>query len=157
MAKHAMFRADNMAGTTLGQFLVSLRVASDIDNGLLVAIGSLEAGEREVKSIAAITAETKLGSIAVLGSEEVDKEKKIDVIGDFTNKAGSIARGYVLCHGGVYSVTAEAFEGTAPEKNAKVFAKASSNKMATAGDVEIGVCEAIEKDGATTWYVIRIA
>ena len=157
MANHAMFRSDAMAGTTLGQYLVSLRVATEIDNGMLVAVGALEDGQREVKAMAAITADTKVGAIAVLGSEEVDKEKTFDTVGGFTNKVCTIARGYILHDNGAYSVTAEAFEGGVPAKGAKVFAKAGSNKHHTAGDVEIGVCEAVETDGATTWYVIRIA
>ena len=157
MANHAMFRSDGMAGTTLGQYLVSLRVATEIDNAMLVAVGALEDGQREVKAMAAITADTKVGNIAVLGSEEVDKEKTFDTVGGFTNKVGTIARGYILHDNGAYSVTAEAFEGGVPAKGAKVFAKAGSNKHHTAGDVEIGVCEAVETDGATTWYVIRIA
>lgn len=157
MANHAMFRSDAMAGTTLGQYLVSLRVATEIDNGMLVAVGALEDGQREVKAMAAITADTKVGAIAVLGSEEVDKEKTFDTVGGFTNKAGTIARGYILHDNGSYSVTAEAFDGGVPAKGAKVYAKAGSNKHFTAGDVEIGVCEAVETDGATTWYVIRIA
>jgi len=152
-----MFRSDAMAGTTLGQYLVSLRVATEIDNGMLVAVGALEDGQREVKAMAAITADTKVGAIAVLGSEEVDKEKTFDTVGGFTNKVGTIARGYILHDNGAYSVTAEAFDGSVPAKGAKVFAKAGSNKHHTAGDVEIGVCEAVETDGATTWYVIRIA
>lgn len=156
MAKHVMFRSDAMAGTILGQYLVSLRAATEIDNGMLVAVGSLEEGQREVKTMNAITAETKVGAIAVLGSEEVNKEASFDTVGDFTNKAGTIARGYILHDGGAYAVTAEAFDGGVPAKDAKIFAKAGSNKHHTAGDVEIGTCEAIENDGATTWYVIRI-
>lgn len=157
MANHAMFRSDAMAGTTLGQYLVSLRVATEIDNGMLVAVGALEDGQREVKAMAAIAADTKVGAIAVIGSEEVDKEKAFDTVGGFTNKAGTIARGYILHDNGAYSVTAEAFEDDVPAKGTKVYAKAGSNKHFTAGDVEIGVCEAVETDGATTWYVIRIA
>lgn len=156
MANHVMFRSDAMAGTTLGQYLVSLRAATDIDNGMLVAVGALEEGQREVKTMAAIAAGTKLGAIAVLGSEEVDKDRSFNTVGEFTNKEGSIARGYILHDGGAYAVTAGAFEGGVPEKGAKIFAKAGSNKHFTAGEVEIGTCEAIETDGATTWYVIRI-
>ena len=157
MAKHVMFRSDAMTGTTLGQYLVSLRAAEDIDNGMLVAVGALEAGQREVKTMAAIGADTKIGAIAVLGSEEVDKAKSFDTVGEFTNKKGTIARGYILHDGCAYGVTAGAFDGDVPAKGAKVYAKAGSNKHFTAGDVEIGTCEAIEKDGATTWYVIRVA
>lgn len=156
MEKHVMFRADNLAGTTQGKYLASLRMAADMDNGLIVAVGALEAGEREVKAVAAITADTKLGAIAVLGSEEVDAEKSYNTVGDFTNKTGTIARGYILEHGDAFAVTAGAFTAV-PTVGAKVYAKAGANKMNTTGEVELGVCEAIETDGATTWYVIRIA
>jgi len=37
MANHAMFRSDNMAGTTQGKYLVSVRVPEAIDNGCVVA------------------------------------------------------------------------------------------------------------------------
>ena len=164
MANHVMFRSDAMAGTTLGQYLVSLRVANEIDNGMLVAVGSLEAGQREVKAMAAITAGTKVGAIAVLGSEEVDKEKSFDTVGDFTNKAGAIARGYILHDGCAYSVTAGAFEtGKIPAVGNTIYAKINTNlhttdaKNGENNNVKIGTCEAIEVDGATTWYVIRVA
>lgn len=157
MANHVMFRSDAMAGTTLGQYLVSLRVAADIDNGMLVAVGALEEGQREVKTMASITNATKLGAIAVLGSEEVNKAKSYDTVGEFTNEKGSIARGYILHNGGAYAVTAGAFDGAVPTKGAKIYAKAGSNKHFTAGDVEIGTCEAIETEGATVWYVIRVS
>ena len=164
MANHVMFRSDAMAGTTLGQYLVSLRVANEIDNGMLVAVGSLEAGQREVKAMAAIATTTTVGAIAVLGSEEVDKEKSFDTVGGFTNKVGTIARGYILHDGGAYAVTAGAFDtGKIPVVGNTIYAKINTNLHTTdakSGDdnnVKIGTCEAIETDGATTWYVIRIA
>ena len=164
MANRTMFRSDNMAGTTLGQYLVSLRVATEIDNGMLVAVGSLEEGQREVKAMAAIAAATKVGAIAVLGSEEVDKEKTFDTVGGFTNKVGTIARGYILHDGCAYSVTAGAFEtGKIPVVGNTIYAKINTNlhttdaKNGENNNVKLGTCEAIETDGATTWYVIRIA
>lgn len=155
MGNHVMFRSDAMAGTVMGQYLVSLRMSAEMDNGMLVGVGALEAGEREVKAVKAIAAETKINEIAVLGTEEVDKAKTFDTVGEFTNEAGTIARGYVLHAGDAYAVTAGAFEAV-PAVNADVYAKANSNKHHITGDVKIGVCEAIETDGATTWYVIRV-
>ena len=164
MANHVMFRSDAMAGTTLGQYLVSLRVANEIDNGMLVAVGSLEAGQREVKAMAAIATTTTVGAIAVLGSEEVDKEASFDTVGGFTNKVGTIARGYILHDGGAYAVTAGAFDtGKIPVVGNTIYAKINTNlhttdaKSGEDNNVKIGTCEAIETDGATTWYVIRIA
>lgn len=160
MANHVMFRSDAMAGTILGQYLASIRVGKDaIDNGMLVAVGALEAGQREVKVIGDIAATTPVGNIAVLGSEEVVKSKNYNTVGEFTNEGNSIARGYILHDGGAYSVTAGAFDGgVVPTVGAKVYAKAGAHLHTTTaeGNVEIGSCEAIETDGATVWYVIRI-
>lgn len=158
MGKHVMFRSDAMAGTVMGQYLVSLRMSADMDNGMLVGVGALETGEREVKAVKAIAATTKIGEMAILGSEEVDKEKTFDTVGEFTNKSGSIARGYVLHAGDVYAVTEGAFDGGVPTAGAAVYAKAASNKHTTTkeSNAALGTCEAVETDGATTWYVIRV-
>ena len=154
-----MFRSDNMAGTTQGQFLATLRVTEDIDNGMLVSIGGLEDGQREVRAMTALDSDHAVpGFIAILGSEEVDKAKSFDTVGEFTNKSGSLARGYILNHGDVYAVTAEAFDGEVPAKGDEVYAKFGTYKHTTADEngAPIGVCEAVEVDGATTWYVIRV-
>lgn len=155
MAKHAMFRADNLAGTTQGKYLASVRLAEDLDNGSVVVIGDYEAGAREVRTYTAPTAESKLGKIAILGSEEVNTDVKYDTVGGFTNRKGTIGRGYILEEVDVFSVTAEAFT-TVPAKGDTVYAVAGSHKMSKTGDVALGVCEAIELDGATTWYVVRV-
>lgn len=166
MANHVMFRSDNLAGTTQGKYLVSIRIDADIDNGMLVTVGPYETGAREVRQCSPIAATTEIGDIAVLGSEEVNKEVSFDTVNGFTNKKGSIARGYVLEHGDCFSVTAGAFS-TIPTVGATIYAEVGKNTMTNAADdgaasgkvnnVKIGKCEAIEKDGATTWYVIRVA
>lgn len=158
MDNHVMFRSDAMAGTVMGQYLASLRMTTALDNGMLVGVGALETGEREVKATKAISADTKINEIAVLGTEEVNKEKSFDTVGEFTNEAGTIARGYVLHAGDAYAVTEGAFDGAAPTAGATVYAKAGGNKHTTTADanVAIGSCEAVETDGATTWYVIRV-
>lgn len=161
---YAMFRSDNMAGTTDGKFLVSLRCAADIENGSIVTLGALESGSREVHSYATPAATDAIGKLVIIGSEEVVKAKKYDTIGEFINQKGEIARGYILDHGDVFSVTAGAFEaadsvtvavGTIFEVQAKTKMKAVAT--ATTSTTTIGKCEAIEQDGATTWYVIRVA
>lgn len=156
---HAMFRADNMAGTTQGKYLVSLRVTADIDNANVVAVGAYEEGAREVKVYAAPETNTAIGKIAILGSEEVDKSVKGNTVGGFTNKKGTIARGYILEHGDVFSATAEAFD-KAPTVGATIEVKAGDTKMAVvesaSGATVIGTCEAVEMNGNVTWYVVRV-
>lgn len=152
--KFAMFRADNLAGTTQGKYLASVRMAEDLANGSIVVPGAYEAGAREVKVCAAPTTEA-IGKIAILGSEEVVKDVKIDTVGGFTNKAGTIARAYILEAGDIFSVSAEGFVAV-PEVGAAVKVATGTHKMGTDGDITIGECIAIEQDGATTWYVVRV-
>ena len=159
MAKHAMIRTDNLAGTVHGKYLVSIRMTENLDNGCIVVPGAYEAGAREVRTYTAPEADTPVGKIAILASEEVNKEVTYDTVGGFYNKEGAIARGYIFEHGDIFSVTAEAFE-EAPEVGNTIEVKAGSYKLATAktttGATVIGECIAIELDGATTWYVVRV-
>ena len=155
MAKFAMFRADNLAGTTQGKYLASVRMTADLPNGSIVVPGAYEAGAREVRTYAAPTADAKIGQIAILASEEVVKDVKFDTVGGFTNLNGTIARAYILEAGDIFSVSAEGFVAV-PEVGATVKVAAAAHKMGTAGDVTIGECIAIEQDGATTWYVVRV-
>lgn len=159
MANHAMFRSDSLAGTTHGKYLVSVRMTEDLDNGCIVVPGDLEAGAREARAYAAPEADTAVGKIAILGSEEVVKDAKFDTVGQFTNLRGSLARGYILEHGDMFSVTKEALDGT-PALNATIEVQAGAHKMSAVesatGATAIGKCIAVEPDGATTWYVIRV-
>lgn len=154
MAKHAMFRSDNMAGTTLGQFLATVRVDADTDNGTLVAIGAYEEGSREIRTTMPVS-EGGIDCMAILGSEEVDKERPFNTVGEFTNKAGSLARAYILHPGDTYAVTAEAFAGAAPKVGDGVGSDDNGRHVANNGTT-VGVCVAIENEGATMWYVIAV-
>ena len=154
-----MFRSDNLAGTVHGKNLASVRMAEDLENGCIVALGGYEAGSREVRACSAPEADTAIEKIAILGSEEVNKEVKYDTVGGFINKAGSIARGYIFDKGDVFAVTKEAISGEVTV-GSKLVVDAGSYKMKAvadaAGATVIGECEAVEMDGATTWYVIRV-
>ena len=155
MAKFPMFRADNLAGTTQGKYLASVRMTEDLANGSIVVPGAYEAGAREVRVCTAPESGAAIGKIAILGSEEVNKDVKIDTVGGFTNKAGTIARAYILETGDIFSVSAEGF-AAAPSVGATVKVAAGAYKLGTTGDITIGQCVAIEQDGATTWYVVRV-
>ena len=159
MAKYGMFRSDNMAGTSQGKYLASVRVGQDLQNGSVVALGAYETNEREVRNCTAPTADTKIGALAILGSEEVVASAKHDTVAGFINLKGSVARAYIFEHGDMFSVTAECFE-TVPAVGHTIETLAGSYKMnaaeAATGATVIGECIAVEKDGPTTWYVVRV-
>lgn len=155
MAKHAIFRSDSMSGTVHGKHLVTVRVTEDLDNGLIIVPGALEAGEREVRAYEAPTADATIGKIAILGSEEVDTDVKFDTVGGFYNKKGTLARAYILEHEDMFSVSAEGWKAV-PAVGDAVKVAAGEMKLGTAGDITIGECIAIEQDGTTTWYVVRV-
>lgn len=161
---HAMFRSDNMEATTDGKFLVSLYVSTTggIDNGRVVKVGNLKTGEREVREYTTPATNTALSDIAILGSEEVIKDKKYHAVGDFYNEYGTVARGYKMVSDDLFAVTAEALDGsgsytvgtTICELQADTKLKAVDTL--TQGSTKVGTLEAIEVDGATTWYVFKI-
>lgn len=163
---HAMFRSDNMEGTIDGKFLVSLYVSTEagIDNGNVVKVGGLKTGEREVRSYTTPAANDALADIAILGSEEVIKDKKYNAVGDFFNQYGSVARGYKLVSGDFFAVTAEALNAadnytfTPGTTIAELMAgtKLNAADSVTSGSTQVGVLEAVEVEGDTTWYVFRV-
>lgn len=163
---HAMFRSDNMEGTTDGKFLVSLYISTDsgLDNGNVVKVGNLKAGEREVREYATPAATDALGDIAILGSEEVIKDKKYNTVGDFYNVKGSVARGYKLVPGDLFAVTADALSAASGYNytpGTTIVELMAGNKLKavdslTSGSTKVGVLEAKEIDGAITWLVFRV-
>ena len=163
---YAMFRSDNMEGTKDGKFLVSLYVSADggIENGNVVKVGGLKTGEREVRSYTTPAATDSIDDIAIIGSEEVVADKKYNGVGDFINLKGSIARGSKLVKGDLFAVTVEALAAadnytytpgtTVCELQAGTKLKCAN--AVTSGSTQVGVLEAVEAEGATTWYVFRV-
>lgn len=163
---HAMFRSDNMEGTIDGKFLVSLAINTEggLDNGRVVKVGALKTGEREVREYSTPAVTDSIDDIAILGSEEVDKAKKFNSVGDFTNAKGSIARGYRLVKQDCFSVTADAFDAADEFEftpGTTICELQAGTKLLvvntpTSGSTQVGVLEAVEADGAVTWYVFRV-
>lgn len=156
MAKYAIVRTDNMSGTVNGKDLVSLKYTADVENGNVLAIGGYIEGEREVRTATAPTAATALADVALVASEEVVAEKSFNGLADFTNKAGEIIRGYRLTSKDIFSVSAEALDGT-PAVNAVVELQAGTKLKlvteATEGSTVVGKVIAIEGE----WIVIEVA
>jgi len=158
---YACVRTDNMSGTTLGKDTVSVKyyvstTPTAIENGNVVLVGDLMTGEREVRKATAPAANSPLGSIALIASEEVVKDKDVAFLNEFRNEAGEIARGYRLASHDVFAVTADALAGTA-EVGSVIELQAGTKLKAvaelTSGSTKVGTCIALEGE----WIVIEVA
>ena len=166
---HGIFRSDAMAGTVLAPATVSIYASQDLDNGNVVVVGGYKDGEREIHTMNTPTANSDLSTLAVIGSEEVDKENNYAPLENFYNKSGETCRGYRLCSKDTFSVTKDAFtlatSGSTeitPEVGKTIFEVQAGVKMlavntATPGSTKIGDLVAIENEGGKTWYVIEVA
>lgn len=156
---YGVVRTDNMSGTTLGKDLVSIKFKSGdadaaIENGAVVLIGDYIDGE--VRKGSAPAANSPIDSIALIASEEIVKDKKTNTLAEFVNKAGSVARGYRLRTGDIFSLKAAAIDGTA--KKGSVIELQAGTKLkavdsATASSTKVGTVVAVEGD----WFVIEVA
>lgn len=159
---HGIFRSDNMAGTTLGKYLVSVKLNADYDNGNAVKLGAYVANEREVRQGATPEATTALGSIAIVAAPEVDPAVKYNSLGDFYNKQNDVVRGYIPVTGDIFSLSADAFatELTSDFVGA-VLELQAGKKMSlvaslTSGSTQVATCVAVEQEGGIKWYVFRV-
>ena len=161
---YSVVRLDNMAGTTNGTKLVSLKFYNGtayaaIENGSIVTLDSLI--DREVWKAVAPTADQTLGKLVLVATPELwydtYNNKNLD---DFTNAAGVAARGYILCSGDEFGVTASAFAGgTAPTGTNKYITIAAAVKGLTAGAVSTNArAEYITTESVDgfTYYVLRV-
>lgn len=158
---YTIIRTDLMSGTNQPEDLLSVRFyGSDnkpaaVENGVIVKIGDLESGEREIYKATAADASADLAECAVVAGVEVMYEDDKKKLSDFINKAGKATRCFVLRNRNVFSVTAEGFVGgTVPAAGESVSVGTGGKLVAkTAG---LGKCIAVETVGGTTYYAIRI-
>ena len=161
MAKYCVIRTDLMSGTKQPADLLSVRIYDgednmiDAENGLIVKVGPLEEGEREVHKATLAAAGDKLDECAILAGVEMMYEDYKRSLDDYINVAGKAVRAYIPRNRNIFSVTKEGFVGgTVPEVGGKVGIGANG-KIDTAAD-DLGECIAIEQAGMFTFYVIRI-
>ena len=153
---YAIIRTDAMSGTTNPEDLVSLKCTVALQNGSVVKVGGLVSGEREVRSCSTPAKADALETLAILGSEEIKRDKAKYSKDEFTNEVDSIARGYRLGKKHqIFSVTKEAISGT-PAKDSLVeldgTTKLAAVASATSGSTTVGKIIAVEGD----WYVIEV-
>ena len=161
---YAVVRTDNLAGTVVPSKLVSAKyfvsdAATASENGNIAVLDSLMDGEREIYKAVKPAATSKIGTVILVATPEVMADERKRNLDDFTNEAGKAIRGYILDHGDVFSVTAEAFTGT-PAVNSIVEAQADTKlkvvSTLTSGSTQIGKIIAKETVGSKEFFVIRV-
>ena len=163
---YGVVRTDNMYGTDVRAGLVSVRymgadgaTPTEIENGSVLKIGELIAGEREIFKGAAVASDDTLAEIVLVASPEVmydDRKKNLD---QYINEAGKNCRGYHFHSGAVFSVTKEALIGAAPAVG-KVVELAAGTKMSVAdtasGATVVGKIIAEDIVGRHTYYAVKV-
>jgi len=158
---YAICRTDRLMGTRAESMLVSCRYQSggadaEIENGNVVELKGLMAGERELFVANAPTAGSKLTDCVLICTPEVMYDERKKDLNQFINETGTNCRGYRLHSGDVFSVTKEALEGEAKVGNAielMAGTKWKSVASATSGSTQVG--SIIELDGE--YIVILVA
>lgn len=162
MAKYAIVRLDNMQGTVVGTKLRSAKFfkgeeKAEVMNGIIVELGGLLEGERELVKAVAATAETKKGKLALVASPEVIYDERLQYnLDEFINGKDEAIRCYILCTSDIFSVTTEGFE-VAPEVGQGVVMGANGMMKGEAlSDASIGECIAIDVVDGHNFYVIEV-
>ncbi len=166
---HAVVRTDKMYGTDVRTGMVSVAITEDngIDNGCVAILGDLaDKGtydkEREIYSIYKPAANSDFGKVVLIASPEVNANPLEYALDAFYNKKDSIARGYRLHHGDIFSVTAEALAGVNDDTAAgdivelKADYKLNVVMEATSGSTVIGVIIDVETVGSYKYFVIEV-
>lgn len=145
---YAYARSDKLMGTTVPSMLVSARYQVDgadteIENGNMIELKGLMEGERELYIANAPTASSKLEDCVLVLTPEICYDERKKNLNEFINEAGSNIRGYRLHRGDIFSVTAEAIDGTAAVGDdvtlmagTKLQAKGSGTKVGTVIQLE---------------------
>ena len=179
MANYAVVRTDKMHGTDdrtgllSAMYLTGEEVKTPIENGNVVAIGGLYSDDdvssprpykREIYMAGAPAGNAALSTLALVATPEITYEATKRALHEFRNEAGVPIRCYRLRQGDIFSVTAEALQGTSTdftvgavvELGATNTTKLKVVSEATSGKTTVGKILQIETVGAYTFYVIEV-
>ena len=168
---YAIVRTDRLMGTGVRSYVRSVKYMGDgsaataIENGNIVKLDGLMAKgtnevEREIYKAVTPAAGDTLETIALIASPEIMYDERKKDLAEFRNEAGDVARAYKLHSGDIFSVTAEALDGTAAvgdivELQASTKLKVVSSN--TAGSTVIGKIIEKAKGGMYEFYAIEVA
>lgn len=99
-----------------GVELVNVQHTEDMDNGSVVHVGNLVAGEGELREVVVpTTASIATDSVAFIHTPEIQGEMYLpySTLKDFYNPANKPARGYYLPVGAQIRITTDGFDGVA--------------------------------------------
>lgn len=165
---YGIVRTDNMYGTDVRAGLVSIQymgadgsTPTAIENGNVLKVGNLIAGEREVYVGGAVAANDKIEDIVLIASPEVMYDERKRNLDEFINEAGKNCRGYRLHSGDTFSVTKEALDGESSPAVGNIVELKAGTKLnvvtsATDSTTTVGKIIAVDVVGRYTYYVIKV-
>lgn len=157
---YGVVRTDKMFGTDNRAGLVSVRCHTAIENGSVVKLGTLEDGSREVFVCDTPAADSELHDVVLVATPELMYDERKRNFDEFINEKGTIARGYRLHTGDIFSVTKTVLGGVASPAVGNVVELADDTKLsvatATTGATKVGEIIAIENAGLHTYFVIKV-
>ena len=170
---YAVVRTDNLSGIVDGSKLVTARfyngsplALADCQNGSILELSEIDTdankhGERFTWKAVIPSATDSVhdtstdGKLILVATPEMIYDKKYFNLNEYTNKAGTYLRGYVLESGDVFSVTAEGFAGsTVPAPGDTI--GLSSNTLAKNGSGALAACVKLATVGGVPYYVLRV-
>lgn len=165
---YAVVNTDRMSGTEDSSQLLSVRFYDEndevaaIENGAIVAYGTLLANEREIRKATAPDGTETIDALALVANPELkmnDWRQKYFPLDEYINEAGQAIRAFRFHQNDGFSVTKEAFVSTdTPAKGNSVYTKADSTKLTTtSGGTKIGVIDDVWTLGGYTYYYIVVA
>ena len=153
---NAIIRLDNVSATHDGSLLKSVKLTAPLQNGSVVEIGGLVAGEREIHSTSTPKATSTYFGILCTPELMYDEKKQMD---EFINGVDKPARAFIPTKGDIFSATKEAFNTTPKVNDAVELAAANTMKVvspATCGSTQVGKIIEIDVVGSKTFYVVEV-
>jgi hypothetical protein len=160
-----MFGTDNRAGLVSVKYMGAGTTATAIENGNVVKLDGMispetNVYEREIFKGVTPAAGDALEDLVLIASPEVLYDERKKDLAEFRNEAGDICRGYRFHSGDIFSVTADALDGTAEYGSAievQAGTKLKAAASATSGSTQVGTCIGVETVGKYTYYAILVA
>lgn len=165
---HGVVRTDKMYGTDVRTGMVSVAITENdgIDNGCVAILNGLKTKgtgkEREIYNIAKPAVNSDFSDVVLIATPEVNSNPLEYALDAFYNKKDSVARGYRLHKGDIFSVTADALNGVGDETAVGDLVELMVGytlkvvSSATSGSTTIGKIIQIETVGSFKYFVIEV-
>lgn len=157
---YAVVRTDNLSGIIDGARLATVHFYNGankaaIENGNIISLNGLD--EPGVYKAIAPTANQGLGKLALVATPEIMSDRQYKNLDDFINAAGAEVRVYILHSGDVFSVTAEALDGTVGNTTVGVEVQAGTKlKVVTSATNAVADYLGSDVENGYTYYKFRV-